>query len=225
MLSLINDARLGKSLPPLGFVNTRLYALAATDAATYAECFADVGAAYPAPAPAIWDCDSFSTCTGCNGGFPALKGWDAQTGLGQPRFTGLLKHLGTGGGSPTPAPAPTPPAPPAPTPPPAPPTPPPATPTPPPTTPTPPPAPTPGPPGASFTISRLSASPENEFVVEGNHKGPLAAGVAMCIAAAKDFGIAHSDYSFGVTHVDVTPDTDLAAAGVKAGDTVTLGKC
>ena len=34
-------------------------------------------------------------------GFPAVPGWDAQTGLGQPKFAGLLKYLGSSG--PTPA--------------------------------------------------------------------------------------------------------------------------
>jgi hypothetical protein len=197
MVGSINDALLSAGKAPLGFLNPFLYQ----------------------NQPLLFD-----VTLGDNGGIAATPGYDPASGLGTfvLKTFANLRAKALAGGPPTP---PTPPAPKTPTPPPAPPTPPPATPTPPPTTPTPPPAPTPGPPGASFTISRLSASPENEFVVEGNHKAPLAAGVAICIAAAKDFGIAHSDYSFGVTHVDVTPDTDLAAAGVKAGDTVTLGKC
>ena len=91
MLSLINDARLNAGKKPLGFVNTRLYQLMA-DAATYAECFADVGIAKLGD---LWDCDTYSTCEGCDegNGFVATTGWDAQTGWGQPLFEGLLKHL------------------------------------------------------------------------------------------------------------------------------------
>jgi tripeptidyl-peptidase-1 len=94
MLTLINDARLAAGKKPLGFANTRLYALMA-DAATYAECFVDVGVAKLGD---LWDCPTYSTCEGCDDagvgrGFVATKGWDAQTGFGQPKFEGLLKHL------------------------------------------------------------------------------------------------------------------------------------
>ena len=43
--------------------------------------------------------NTYSTCTGCDDGggagrgFVAVPGWDAQTGFGQPLFPGLLKHL------------------------------------------------------------------------------------------------------------------------------------
>ena len=90
-------AVLGPSgLRPLGFVNSRLYELM-RDPAVYAECFADVGIAH---AEGDWDCNTFSTCDGCDDGagvgrgFVATKGWDAQTGFGQPKFAGWLKHLG-----------------------------------------------------------------------------------------------------------------------------------
>ena len=81
--------------PPLGFINTRLYQLMA-DPSIYAECFVDVGVARLGE---LWDCDTYSTCTGCDdgggagSGFVAVPGWDAQTGFGQPLFAGLLKHL------------------------------------------------------------------------------------------------------------------------------------
>jgi|TARA_B110000208_G_scaffold155919_1_gene189042 hypothetical protein len=65
------------------------------DATTYGECFTDVGVE---KVGAEWDCDTYSTCEGCDGeeakGFVATKGWDAQTGFGQPNFEGLLKHFG-----------------------------------------------------------------------------------------------------------------------------------
>ena len=94
MITLVNDARLAKGHPPLGFVAPRLYALlgagngTARAADAYADCFFDVGANYK-PA-SLWDCDAWSTCTGCDNGkgFAAMAGWDAQTGLGQPRFAG-----------------------------------------------------------------------------------------------------------------------------------------
>ena len=94
MLSLINDKRLNAQLPPLGFINTKLYSLMA-DATAYAECFTDIGIEKVGDE---WDCDTFSTCEGCDApnarGFVATKGWDAQTGFGQPKFDGLLKHFG-----------------------------------------------------------------------------------------------------------------------------------
>eukprot|EP00937_MAST-01D_sp_MAST-1D-sp2_P003015 g3015.t1 len=128
MLTLVNDERLVRGLPPLGFVAPALYKLLPGGAAggggggggegataAYGECFVDVGAQYKPES--LWDCDAWSTCTGCDNGkgFAATAGWDAQTGLGQPRFAGLLKLLTAG--TPTPPPAPTPaPKPPAPTP-------------------------------------------------------------------------------------------------------------
>lgn len=94
MLSLINDARLNAGRPPLGFVNAKLYALM-TDPTVYAECFTDVGIDKLGD---LWDCPTYSTCVGCDNagvgrGFVATTGWDAQTGFGQPKFEGLLKHL------------------------------------------------------------------------------------------------------------------------------------
>ena len=95
MLSLINDARLNAGRPPLGFVNSRLYQLM-SDPSIAAECFVDIGIDKLGP---LWDCPTYSTCTGCDdgagagNGFVATKGWDAQTGFGQPLFKGLLKHL------------------------------------------------------------------------------------------------------------------------------------
>jgi hypothetical protein len=78
---------------------------------------------------------------------------------------------------------------------------------------------------ASAAAVFFSSSSVAAFAAASASAASFSAFASICIAAAKDFGIAHSDYSVGVTHVDVTPDTDLAAAGVKAGDTVTLGKC
>jgi len=95
MLTLINDARLRAGKPPLGFVNSRLYDLMA-DPAIYAECFVDVAIE---SVGSLWDCPNFSTCQGCadeagrGRGFVPVAGWDAQTGFGQPKFDGLLRHL------------------------------------------------------------------------------------------------------------------------------------
>ena len=92
MLSLINDARLNKGKSTLGFLNQRLWQLM-EDPEIYGECFRDVGIEKVGDE---WDCQTFSTCDGCdtNRGFVATKGWDAQTGFGQPRFSGWMKHLG-----------------------------------------------------------------------------------------------------------------------------------
>lgn len=98
MMSLINDARLNAGMSPLGFINTKLYQLM-QDASAYADCFTDIGID---SVGSLWDCNTFTTCTGCvdgggaGTGFVATKGWDAQTGFGQPKFAGLLKHFGPG---------------------------------------------------------------------------------------------------------------------------------
>jgi len=95
MLSLVNDARLDAGKPPLGFVNTRLYSLMA-DPKVAGECFADVAVDQVG---SLWDCPNFSTCQGCDDGgghgrgFVPTRGWDAQTGWGQPLFDGLKRHL------------------------------------------------------------------------------------------------------------------------------------
>jgi len=97
MLSLVNDARLNNGLRPLGFINTKLYKLM-EDPAVLAECFTDVGITKVGE---DWDCNTYSSCDGCNDGggagkgFVAIRGWDAQTGWGQPKFAGWLKHLGS----------------------------------------------------------------------------------------------------------------------------------
>lgn len=96
MLSLINDARLNAGLKSLGYVNTKLYALMA-DPSVYAECFTDIGIKKLGDE---WDCQTYSSCDGCDDGagsgpgFVATEGWDAQTGFGQPNFAGWLKYLG-----------------------------------------------------------------------------------------------------------------------------------
>ena len=48
----------------------------------------------------MWDCGTYSSCDGCQDGagsgwgFVATRGWDAQTGWGQPKFEGWMKHFG-----------------------------------------------------------------------------------------------------------------------------------
>ncbi|KAJ7639286.1 tripeptidyl peptidase A [Roridomyces roridus] len=69
-IGLLNDGRLKKGLPPLGFVNPLLYSKAASG-------FNDI---------------TTGNNPGCGTeGFNATKGWDAVTGLGTPNFGKLLK--------------------------------------------------------------------------------------------------------------------------------------
>lgn len=82
IISMINDARLQKGKPSLGFVNPALYQLAAQYPGVL---FYDVTVGNSA-------CASDGSC--CNTGFPASKGWDPVSGLGSPLFPGLLAHLG-----------------------------------------------------------------------------------------------------------------------------------
>jgi len=78
LISLINDERLNNNLPPLGFLNPRLYQIYAAN-----------------PTEAFFDIDSGNSQTSCTEGFPATKGWDPVTGLGSPIYPGLLKYLST----------------------------------------------------------------------------------------------------------------------------------
>eukprot|EP00007_Cunea_sp_BSH-02190019_P007550 CAMPEP_0174234830 /NCGR_PEP_ID=MMETSP0417-20130205/4466_1 /TAXON_ID=242541 /ORGANISM="Mayorella sp, Strain BSH-02190019" /LENGTH=632 /DNA_ID=CAMNT_0015313247 /DNA_START=46 /DNA_END=1944 /DNA_ORIENTATION=+ len=81
LLSLINDIRLNKGLPSLGFVTPRLYQIARDHPG---EAFYDI-------TEGNIRCSSVGFC--CKTGFMAAKGWDAATGLGYPIFSGLLKYL------------------------------------------------------------------------------------------------------------------------------------
>jgi hypothetical protein len=45
--------------------------------------------------PGTSDCDSNGQCCGQGTAFQAAPGWDPTTGLGQPIFSGLAKHLET----------------------------------------------------------------------------------------------------------------------------------
>jgi subtilase family serine protease len=78
VISLINDARLNSNLPPLGFVNTRLYQINEDH-----------------PGEAFVDITDGNTKTSCDTGFPAAAGWDPTTGLGAPLWGGLFKYLST----------------------------------------------------------------------------------------------------------------------------------
>ena len=73
IFGLLNDKRLHAGKSSLGFLNPMLYA---------------------APVGALTDVQSGSQ-RGCHGndGFPAVKGWDAVTGLGTPNFKELLAYL------------------------------------------------------------------------------------------------------------------------------------
>jgi len=79
MVAHWNEERLQKGQPPMGFLNPLLYRLAAR----LPEVFNDV---------VVGD----NRCSGdmcCNAGFAAVRGWDATSGVGSPRFdaiTGLI---------------------------------------------------------------------------------------------------------------------------------------
>ncbi len=78
MIALINDIRISKGLPFLGFLNTRLYAQAGAG---------------------IFDVtvgNSRCAINGCcDSGFPAATGWDAMTGWGSPVWSALLNAFGS----------------------------------------------------------------------------------------------------------------------------------
>jgi tripeptidyl-peptidase-1 len=83
IFSMINDKRLKNGLPSLGFVNPRLYKLAADHPG---EAFYDV-------TQGVTNCGSDGFC--CSTGFPAVAGYDPMTGLGSPLWPGLIKYLGS----------------------------------------------------------------------------------------------------------------------------------
>ena len=78
IISLLNEARSAKKLPPLGLVGPRIWAVAQ---AHEGEAFRDV--------------TKGNTNCGCDNGFIASAGWDLMTGWGEPKWVGLLKYLGT----------------------------------------------------------------------------------------------------------------------------------
>jgi len=78
IFSLLNDYRLQKGLPQLGFALPRIYELAAEH---QDEMFHDI--------------TEGDTSNQCDNGFPAAKGWDPQTGWGSPKWDGWVKYLGS----------------------------------------------------------------------------------------------------------------------------------
>eukprot|EP01132_Coremiostelium_polycephalum_P002398 gene2398-2965_t len=76
LISLINDKRLLENKSPVGFVNPLFYKIARE----HPKSFLDIDQGE----------DTKYKC--CGHGFKAVKGWDAQTGLGVPNFDVLLKH-------------------------------------------------------------------------------------------------------------------------------------
>lgn len=77
IISLINDHRLNKGFPTLGYVVPRIW---------------QIGIDHPGEAFA--DITSGNTSCGCSNGFVATEGWDPLTGFGQPIWPGLVKYLG-----------------------------------------------------------------------------------------------------------------------------------
>jgi hypothetical protein len=87
-VSLLNDVRLRKKLPPLGFLNPRLYAAAAGAAGS--ELFKDIKSG---------NTKGNSSGSSCATGFPATAGWDPATGFGAPVWAGWLKCFGDDNGA------------------------------------------------------------------------------------------------------------------------------
>jgi tripeptidyl-peptidase-1 len=78
MVSLLNEARVQKGRPPLGFLNPMLYSLQAQG-----EGFTDITVGN----------NAISRSGGAvKYGYPCTEGWDPVTGLGTPRFDNLLEH-------------------------------------------------------------------------------------------------------------------------------------
>jgi tripeptidyl-peptidase-1 len=73
VVSLLNDRRLANGKPPLGFLNPFLYG--------HADALTDI------------DSGTGDGCKSDDDGFPAVKGWDAITGLGTPNFPALAKAV------------------------------------------------------------------------------------------------------------------------------------
>jgi len=80
MISLINDYRIGKDLPPVGFINQKIYEVASTNLSSL---FVDITQGNS-------KC-GIGLC--CDNGFSALPGWDAFTGFGSPKFGALFDLL------------------------------------------------------------------------------------------------------------------------------------
>jgi len=78
IFSLLVDARLRAGLPPLGFVGTRVWQVAAAH-----------------PGEAFEDVTVGNSKTSCDNGFPATEGWDPVTGWGRPKWDGLIKYFGS----------------------------------------------------------------------------------------------------------------------------------
>lgn len=81
VVSLLNAERLRAGLPLLGFLNPRVYEVAAKYP----------GAAFIDTEGGTSACNSAGTC--CATGFPGAKGFDPLTGFGAPRWSGLAKYL------------------------------------------------------------------------------------------------------------------------------------
>jgi tripeptidyl-peptidase I len=85
MVTLWNDMRFEKGLPPMGFMNPFLYETYATNP----EAFQDITTGNNACGTG----SSIETITCCENGFYAAPGWDAVTGLGSPNFKALSEFV------------------------------------------------------------------------------------------------------------------------------------
>ena len=78
VVALLNDLRLSKGKPALGFVNPFLY--------QNADAFHDLTAGDTC---GNWSKGCNCTAGGWGRGFPAVKGWDPSSGLGTPNYEKL----------------------------------------------------------------------------------------------------------------------------------------
>jgi tripeptidyl-peptidase-1 len=107
IISLINDHRLNGGLPPIGFVNQRLWQVQySTHYTPYSYTIDSTShtihhthtlsqVARDFPGEAFVDVTEGDTSCKCDSGFGAAKGWDAMTGWGTPKWSGMMKHFGS----------------------------------------------------------------------------------------------------------------------------------
>jgi len=83
MLTLINSARLNAGKAPVGFVNPALYQIYARTPGVFNDITNGIN-----NCPVLSQQPTGAAC--CQYGFPAVRGWDAMTGLGSVNFGKLL---------------------------------------------------------------------------------------------------------------------------------------
>lgn len=85
LLTMINEGRLSRGLPSLGFLNPMLYRAYASDPSIFNDIVSNPSSKGNNNGCTHVYCSSF--------GYPAQPGWDAATGLGSPNFGRLYDYL------------------------------------------------------------------------------------------------------------------------------------